>query len=597
MKPKIIALAQYFFGITVGLVTNSFPDDSATSLNTRPLKWGELNILHTTDTHTWLPGHLNEPLYSANYGDLFSFHQRLLDITPNTSDLLFVDSGDRHDGNGFGDAQNPKGLWSERIFSEVDYDIVTIGNHELYKWESTYQELDIVAPKLGERFVVSNVDYLSDDKTHWIPLGNKYRRFKTTNRGLNVVAFGYVFDFGGGNSNVRVQKCFSTTHSDWFQEALSYEDTDVFLIVGHIPIRNSPEIKAILSAIRQKWPNKLVLFMGGHSHIRDFAVYDNKSVGLESGRFLETVGWLSLNGTTEDSKSTYFRSYIDFNRKSLTFHTKTSEQSFDTPKGLSLTKKIFELRQKFSLDDQFGHVPKSFWTSRAPYPGPDSLFSLLADRVLPRLEAKTVSRERSLEHPRHILINTGSIRFDLISGPYTRDSAYIISPFENNWMYFPDVPKSVARQLLEALNRLPYIASSIKTPEGDDMYLKLPEQRRLSYNLQHSNNLEEGQKILKNKDLTLGYVTIDDYGQDGDDTPHKPYPFTLLPNVIQAEQNIPDNGEEVAIDIVIYDFLLPYVFTAFEQIGHPVSSALPYGGNSTVELLTEFIRTEWPIKQ
>lgn len=43
----------------------------------RPLVWGDVNIIHTTDSHGWLLGHQKttfpEPNYSGDFGDFASF--------------------------------------------------------------------------------------------------------------------------------------------------------------------------------------------------------------------------------------------------------------------------------------------------------------------------------------------------------------------------------------------------------------------------------------------------------------------------------------------------------------------------------------------
>lgn len=41
-------------------------------------------------------------------------------------------SGDLHDGNGLSDATIPDGALSNPIFENINYDVLTIGNHELY---------------------------------------------------------------------------------------------------------------------------------------------------------------------------------------------------------------------------------------------------------------------------------------------------------------------------------------------------------------------------------------------------------------------------------------------------------------------------------
>ena len=37
------------------------------TLPTRPLQWGDVNILHTTDTHGWLLGHQKSSFPEPNY--------------------------------------------------------------------------------------------------------------------------------------------------------------------------------------------------------------------------------------------------------------------------------------------------------------------------------------------------------------------------------------------------------------------------------------------------------------------------------------------------------------------------------------------------
>ena len=42
-----------------------------------PLAWGQINFLHTTDTHGWLEGHLKEQNYGADWGDFVSFTRHM----------------------------------------------------------------------------------------------------------------------------------------------------------------------------------------------------------------------------------------------------------------------------------------------------------------------------------------------------------------------------------------------------------------------------------------------------------------------------------------------------------------------------------------
>ena len=51
------------------------------------------------DTHGWHSGHLQEPQYSADWGDYYSFTARMRELADVQGvDLLVVDTGDRIEG-------------------------------------------------------------------------------------------------------------------------------------------------------------------------------------------------------------------------------------------------------------------------------------------------------------------------------------------------------------------------------------------------------------------------------------------------------------------------------------------------------------------
>lgn len=71
------------------------PDaQNATSLPRGPLEWGQINFLHTTDTHGWLEGHIKEQNYGADWGDFVSFAKHMKHKARELGvDLLLVDTG------------------------------------------------------------------------------------------------------------------------------------------------------------------------------------------------------------------------------------------------------------------------------------------------------------------------------------------------------------------------------------------------------------------------------------------------------------------------------------------------------------------------
>lgn len=71
------------------------PDaEKATTAPKVPLEWGQINFLHTTDTHGWLEGHLKEQNYGADWGDYLSFTKHMKQKARKLGvDLLLVDTG------------------------------------------------------------------------------------------------------------------------------------------------------------------------------------------------------------------------------------------------------------------------------------------------------------------------------------------------------------------------------------------------------------------------------------------------------------------------------------------------------------------------
>ena len=111
-----------------------------------------------------------------------------------------VDSGDLHDGAGLSDATAPNGNLSNAIFEKLDYDLLTIGNHELYVTEIAYETFSNFSKVYGDKYLTSNVQISNPATGEWEYIGKKYRYF-TTEQGLRIMAFGVLFDFTG-NSNV-----------------------------------------------------------------------------------------------------------------------------------------------------------------------------------------------------------------------------------------------------------------------------------------------------------------------------------------------------------------------------------------------------------
>jgi len=59
----------------------------------------------------------------------------------------------------------------------------------------------------------------------------------------------------------------------------------------------------------------------------------------------------------------------------------------------------------------------------------------------------------------------------------------------------------------------------------------------------HEEELKRNTGITRRQTVvTPGYVTSDDFGTDGDDTPHSSIPFFEVPNYVGGNASFPDDG-------------------------------------------------------
>ncbi|EHA25299.1 hypothetical protein CBS63078_6361 [Aspergillus niger] len=570
------------------------PDShNTTHWPTRPLPWGELNIIHTTDVHGWLEGHLNEVNYGADWGDLISFVTHMRNKADRLGvDLLVVDTGDIVTGNGLSDVSEPEGQVSNPIFRYLDYDLLTIGNNDLYNASVTERIQWDIADYYTERYLTSNVLVERDNKN--ISIGEKYRYF-TTKHGLRIMAFGFTLQDFKAPRTVYVQGYENITNETWFEDAMK-QPVDLYLLIGHADIGQSCKIKTryrgdqnplicMKDWFRQNKPEIPLQILGGHSHVRNFICYDSGSSGLESGRYSDTVGWLALsnvapsdtwNGTktltdlpvptrtctpqnpTSSSsmeKTVHLdRRYLDFNRQTFAYHAlgvtgPDVPVSFDTPTGQYVTKDIEGTRGEWNLTTELGCAPQSYYISSSPYNCPDNIYTLVRSAL-----NATVNRNDG--SARLIIFNTYGIRYDLYQGPFTVGDAFTVSSYADAFLYLADVPYKDAKTLECKLNDNKTSTCDYEEPREDcsldglglatSLYADSSQQSVLTH---HARDLYDN--------INPGHVTKDDFGDCsastvdcGDDTLHiKRQEDYKHPYYLQVKGDIDENETET-VDVV-----------------------------------------------
>lgn len=534
-----------------------------------------------------------------------------------------MDTGDRIEGNGLYDASKPKGKYTLDIFGEQDIDLICSGNHELYMNKSSENEYLETVPRFVDSYLASNLDIVDPRTGEWRPLAKRYKKFTTKNQGIRVLALGFLFNFRGNSNNTVVQEVQDTIKEDWFQKAIRDREVDLFLVIGHVAL-HSLEFAHIFKAIRgQQW-DVPIQFFGGHSHIRDYSKFDNKAYALESGRYLETIGFMSISGLSTGGRSnslskaaasphaarlaspTFSRRYIDNNLFSFHHHTSLNASTFPTPHGRNVSSMILSARKALELDKTYGCAPRDYWTNRAPYPSKNSIFSWLQEEVLPDM----IRDPKRDGKPRLVLANTGALRFDIFKGPFTVDTTYTVSPFTSGFRYIEDVPYSVAKRLLQILNqevpqlwpgsqsfafKAPVRFDQASTHVADEQLFRTSEQMPMG----------NGRAPDQDADLIPGYTTIDDAGSDGDDTIHAPIRFYRVPSALESRVDFPsaaptdseDTADPVTVDIVYVDFIEENILLGLKFLGTDYTQSdtdVYMEGRDMTGLIAEWVKGHWP---
>ncbi|SPO24302.1 uncharacterized protein UTRI_03570 [Ustilago trichophora] len=588
----------------------------------RELIWGDLAVLSITDVHGWYQGHQKksypEPNYSGDWGDFASFVSHMRKLAKKKGvDLLLVDSGDLHDGAGLSDgfpAGQVDGQVSNQFHAKVDFDLLTVGNHELYKYEVGWNTLTEFVPKTHGRYVSSNVQI-----SHAGPrgganvtynFGEQFVKFKTDN-GRKVTSLGVLFNFTGADKGITVQDPAKMVLEPWFAEAIK-EEPDLFLIAGHMPVRKD-QFPTVVNAVRKVHPTTPIMILGGHSHIRDCTQYDKYSMGIESGRYLETVGWMSMNFTKDGP--TFSRSYIDANRRNYAFHAGLASKlhKFDTALGKKITKEMNQVANSWNLSHVYGIAPQDYYLQRVPINDTSSLINFMTNKVLPTVISTSNPDRKGV--PNLIIANTGSQRFELYAGPFTKNDQYIVSPFTDAFQYIKDVPYKYANQVIHKLNNDKVAQATsrkrdVSTKESEE---ELYAQGHVShiYNRwmkdQHNfatANSAAAEDLAKldaraaaaQEQRTLGYVTKDECPGDGDDTVHIAIPYASVPDYVQS----PVTGNVTAddkVDVIFLDFIAKNVVRILNGMqterSYSLDDVAPYNQYTTQDIYPLYAEQVW----
>ncbi|KAJ7461982.1 Metallo-dependent phosphatase-like protein [Mycena latifolia] len=537
----------------------------------RPLQWGDINVIATTDTHGWLLGHTKqsfpEPNYSGTWGDYSAFvsHMKELAVEKDV-DLLLVDSGDLHDGTGLTDGFPPGGVDaqdSNEFFKQMPYDVLAIGNHELYTYANTFDMHMNFAAHYQGRYLSSNVNitvFDAHNQSVSVPVGSRFRKFKTR-KGRSVTAFGVLFDFEGNDVNTTIQRVEDMVRERWFIDAIA-DEPDLFLLVGHMPVAQD-RWPIVFDAIRRVHPTTPIIIFGGHSHVRDCCV--------------------DLDANTTRALN-FSRRYLDTNLVTYQYHTNRTNLTFGTAEGRNITQGLLKLEERFGLRYQYGTAPRDYSMTRAPYPSNDSILTLIVEEATPTVLAMNTSRAGI---PSLLIISSGSQRFDIFKGPFTKNDQFTVAPF-----VLPELNRAGAERLWPG-----------EEGEGKSRRMRMWEQERdvergyMEWLEDMHRRYHARPRAAAQGDLTLGYVTVDSCPGTGDDVLHAPFPVHQIPDFIASRT--PDVGGDpnALVDLIFVDFIHAQLIRTLNEVQaarvYSLADVLVYSPTMSNEVLQTYARAAW----
>ena len=445
------------------------------------LPFGDINLLVTTDVHSWIAGHSHrdhEPeQLDANFGTLVSFVERVKAAADaQHKDVFFFDNGDVVDGTALSESKVT--LFS--LLTRVPYDALNCGNHELYR-DDTIQSMLTPLPggdghsfvnHWGGRYLSSNIDLAGSGG----PLGSARYALLRGKHGASLLVLGFMYDMEDHCASVNVTHVHEAVRRPWFHEAMrQLPGVDAVIVLGHMDYAD-PLVNTILRAIRTANATVPVQFLTGHSHIRAFARLDAHAVSFEAGNYGNTVGFASFNVSKphrswrSGSQRAHAGDHPASGRQTILPLAATATEfahvpidmatgalaaavglptaaNLTTPRGALLSRAITSARAAIGATTPLGCAPCTF-------------------RLLPNLTATDsmwglylgpVTQQAIFCPPRNtsqwFLSSTGALRYPLFAGLVVVDDIDTALPFSDRLYIYPRILGRHLEAALQALNR------------------------------------------------------------------------------------------------------------------------------------------------
>jgi len=378
----------------------------------------------------------------------------------NNEPFFLFDSGDQMEGTGLSDATDVQGYYIFPVFQKLNYDGLTIGNHELGR-ELTLKYLrNEIIPTLGGSYVTSNTFWKADNSY----FGTPYKFIKSKN--VNLLVFGYIYNYNPNTITDTTEPTYSISNDQNIINAMSNSDIDAIVLLCHInpeDPEDTNDIKKLYYHIRNINQNIPLIILAGHRHVRYFERYDPNAFVIESGRYFETMGYVEVN---IDKKAITNVSYKWISPSLSAFYTMSgkTKANFDTRLGNDVKQYMKDAYNRLHLNDTIGcalytYCPYSLVTDKK------GLYNLYIERVIPDSVFKTPTGNKT-----NIFIsNNSALRSCLYAGVVNYDDILSIIPFAEYYYHIDGVTGKQLKILLSTTTRYRYSLIDINDASNYDV--------------------------------------------------------------------------------------------------------------------------------
>ena len=429
---------------TIFLITSCFPSTDKTKRFLQSEKSNDIVILHTNDVHCGVQD-------SIGYDGLMLYKKQLLQKHNN---VILVDAGDHIQGGTIGQITSGEAIID--IMNELEYDVVTLGNHE---FDYGIEQLETIKNKLNCEYISSNYCYKKNKESIYPPYkiiekGGKKIGFigvatpETLTKSYLITLLDdkgeLIYDFLTENHNQelyeRVQK-----HIDELQE----KKVDYIIILAHMG-KGGDSLEKDTSIELLKNLKNVNALIDGHTHL----IYSEKTpdknnnnvILVQTGTKLTNIGVLTIheNGTLSHENidevpydPTLAEQTLNVTRSSKIRYVDKDMSEFLNDIYDSFSDKLNEVigKSDFLINVYKNATESTDSHTQLSRIGENALCNLVADSM------------RELGEGDITILNAGTVRADINKGNITYQNVLNVLPYSDDII----VKEITGQTILEAL--------------------------------------------------------------------------------------------------------------------------------------------------